>query len=227
MVGALFWLNGLRGRAEVFAAFRSQPGVVALSVGSCNQNPFVAELEETQPGTYEVLVRTELPGNGDDCADGVTIDVDPGLSTITILDRTSGEVFNVLGNGEGGPAGLNGTWRMVTVADGEPVEVGVTTEQIPEITITADASTGVISGNFGCNDFSIDVAFDGDTIIGQPESLEGTEELCAIPDGSNQPVLTEQTLLNLLSGEPAEFFVQGASMEIGTLATNAVFELVG
>ena len=81
--------------ARVLEVERPAPDTVMLLVGSCNQNPFVDELDQTEPGTYEVRVITELPDNGDECADGVTIDVDPDLDMITIIDRTSGESFEL------------------------------------------------------------------------------------------------------------------------------------
>ncbi len=222
---AAFFIRDRLNRADVIEAVRASPSEVGLAVNSCNQNP-VVESDEVEPGVYEVLVRTQRPGTGQDCADGVTISVDPAQPTITIVDRSSGESFELLGTGEPGPLGLNGVWRMTTVAIGEPVEVGVTTSEIPEITIEAMASTGVLFGNFGCNRLSIDVTFEGDTITGLPETLEGTEELCAIPDGGEQLVLTERSLLDLLSGAPVEYFLQGDSLEIGNRQTNAVFERI-
>ena len=227
---ALVWLaftvNGMRNRADVIRAVRSSPETVSLSVDSCNQNPEVAELEETEPGVFEVLVRTQLPSTGNDCADGVSIDVDPELQSIVIVDRASGESFS-LGTGEPAPIGLNGIWRMTTVDIGFPVTVGETTAEIPEIMIRAGEEAGVISGVFGCNRLSIEVTFTPDTIRGRPETLEGTEELCSVPDGSEELVLTERILLELLSGdEPAEVFLEGNHLEIGTQETNAVFERV-
>lgn len=226
VVWLAFTLNGLRHRVSVFEAVRSSPSTVGLAVSSCNQDPFVDELEETVPGTYEVLVRTRLPDNGNECADGVSIDVDPTHETITIVDRKSGETFDLLGTGEPAPLGLNGTWRMTTVDGGHLVVVGETTAQIPEITISAGQESGVISGNFGCNNMTIDVTFAGDTITGRPETREGTAELCAIPDGSEELVLTERSLLEMLSGKPADLFLNGDHLEISTPGTNAVFERV-
>ncbi len=218
---------GSGGRADIIEATRTAPGTVDLSVGSCNQNPFVAELDQVEPGTYEVLVRTELGDNGEDCADQITVDIDPAHPTVVIVDRSSGESFTLLGTGQPAPLGLNGVWRMTTVDTGRPVAVGRTTAEIPEITIQAGEESGVISGNFGCNHLSIEVSFTADKITGRPETLEGTEELCAIPDGSEQLVLTERTLLDLLAGkQPAEMYLSGDHLEIGTLATNAVFERI-
>ena len=178
-VGAvvLVWLvvtvNGLRNRADVIEAVRSSPDTVSLSVDSCNQNPAVAELEETEPGVFEVLVRKQLPNMGTDCLDGVSIDVDPELQSIVIVDRVSRESFS-LGTGEPAPIGLNGVWRMTTVDMGFPVAVGETTAEIPEIMIRAGEEAGVVSGVFGCNRLSIEVTFTPDTIQGRPETLEGT-----------------------------------------------------
>ncbi|MGI9597560.1 MAG: hypothetical protein ACR2QK_15450 [Acidimicrobiales bacterium] len=71
------------------------------------------------------------------------------------------------------------------------------------------------------------MTFTTDTITGRPETLEGNQELCFIPDDSDQLVLTEKTFLHLLSGdEPAEICLNWNHLEIGTLVTNAVFERV-
>lgn len=220
-------IAGLRGRADIIEATRTAPGTVSLSVDSCNQDPFAAEVDQTDPGTYEVLVRTRLRNDGEDCADGVTIEIDPSHSTVVIIDRTSGQSFDLLGSGLPAPLGLNGIWRMTTVDIGHPVTVGRTTAEIPEVLIRAGEESGVIEGNYGCNHLSIEVTFTTDTVTGRPETLEGSQELCAIPDGSDQLVLTEQTLLDLLSGEqPAQMYLSGDHLEIGTLNTNAVFERV-
>ena len=112
----------------------------------------------------------------------------------------------------------------MTIADAMPVIVGETTAEIPDIMIRAGENAGVVSGVFGCNRLSIEVTFTPETILGRPETLEGTEELCSIPDGSEELVLTERTLLKLLSGEePAEVFLSDDHLEIGSLETNAVF----
>lgn len=226
IVWLVFTLNGLRNRADILEAVRSSPSTVSLAIRSCNQDPFVDELEETIPGTYEVLVRKRLPSNGDDCADGVSIDVDLSHETLTIIDRVSGKTFALLGTGKPAPLGLNGTWRMTTVDIGNLVVVGETTAEIPEISIKAGEESGVISGNFGCNSLTIEVTFAENTIAGRPETLKGTTELCSIPDGSEELVLTERSLLEILSGEPAELFLDGGHLEIGTRSTNTVFERV-
>lgn len=220
-------LTGSDGRADVFEAVRTSPGTVELSVASCNQGPFVAELEQTAPGEYEVLVRTRVGNDGEDCNDLVTIEIDPTNPTVAITDRASGKTFDLLGTGEPSPLGLNGVWRMTTVDMGHPVVVGRTTVEVPEITIRAGEEAGVIEGNFGCNDLAIEVTFTNEMITGQPRSLEGGTEPCSAPDSSAQLMLTERTLLDLLAGDqPAEIYLSGDHLEIGTLATNAVFERV-
>ena len=220
-------LTGSGGRADVFEAVRTSPREVELSVASCNQGPFVAELEQTSPGEYEVLVRTRVGNNGKDCNDLVTIEIDPNHPAVAITDRASGQTFNLLGSGEPSPLGLNGVWRMTTVDIGHPVEAGRTTVEVPEITIRAGEESGVIEGNFGCNNLAIEVTFTNDMITGQPGSLDGSTEPCSAPDSSAQLMLAERTLLDLLTGEqPAEIYLSGDHFEIGTLATNAVFERV-
>lgn len=155
---------------------------MSLGVSSCNQDPFVDELDETAPGTYEVLVRKRLPDNGNACADGLSIDVDPGHETITIINRVSGETFGLLGTGEPAPLGLKGKWRMVTVDGGNLVSVGRTTAEIPEITISAGKESGVISGNFGCNDLTID----DDTIANAPSAkIHKSDVWPSSPNASN------------------------------------------
>lgn len=211
--------------ADVLQAERDTPGTVSLLVGACNQEPFVDELEQTAPGTYEVLVRTELKSNGDECADLVSIAVDPDHEALTVVDRVSGETFEMFGSGEPAPLGLNGVWEMRTV-DSRSVRAGGNTETIPEITISATEESAVLSGNFGCNDQSIEVTFEGETLIGRPDTLEGTEEFCSIPDGSNELVLTERTLLELLSGEPVSARLSGDRLTIGNGDTDSVFERV-
>lgn len=220
-------LTGSGGRADVFEAVRTSPGTVELSVASCNQGPFVAELERTAPGEYDVLVQTRVGNNGEDCNDLVTIEIDSTDPTVAITDRSSGETFNLLGTGEPSPLGLNGAWRMTTVDMGHPVVVGQTTVEVPEITISAGERSGVIEGNFGCNSLTIEVTFTDDMIAGQPQSLEGSTEPCSAPDSSPRLMLTERTLLDLLTGDqPAQIYLSGDHLEIGTLATNAVFERV-
>lgn len=183
-----------------------------------------------EPGTYEVRAFVE-PTNEDDCGASIRIDVDPDVDDVIIIDRRSGQTFTLLSSGQAPPLGLNGTWRMVAVDLGQPVDVGRITAQTPEITIEADESSGVISGNFGCNPRRVDVVFESDDtgtrIIGLPETLEGEEQLCAIPDSSSdQLVLTERTLLALLSGEPASLSLYGDELRIGTTETNVVLELI-
>ena len=150
-------VTGSGGRADVFEAVRTAPATVGLSVASCNQGPFVAELEQTAPGEYEVLVRTQAPNNGEDCNDTITIEIDPTHPTVDIIDRASGETFKLLGTGAPPPLGLNGVWRMTTADTGHPVVAGRTTVEVPEITIRASEGSGVIEGNFGCNDLAIEV----------------------------------------------------------------------
>lgn len=214
-------------RADIIEATRTAPATVGLLVASCNQGPFVAEVEQTDPGTYEVLVRTRRGNTGEDCADEVAIEIDPAHQTVVVVDRASGQAFDLLGTGQPIPLGLNGVWRMTTVDIGHPVVVGQTTVEVPEITIRAREESGLIEGNFGCNHLSIDVTFADKTITGRPETLAGEAEPCAGPDGSERLGLAEQTLLDLLSGDqPAEMYLSGDHLEIGRLDTNAVFERV-
>ena len=130
--------------------------------------------------------------------------MDSDQPTLTIIDRTSGDTFELFGTGEDGP-------------------------------MEANEASGVLSGNFGCNELSIEVTFEdindpasgnGGALTGRPESMEGTEEFCATPDGSDQLALTERSLLELFSGDRVEFFQLGDGLEIGNRQTNAVFERI-
>lgn len=231
-IGLVMALADARGRADVIEAVRTEPGTVQLGIGSCNQEPYVDELVETRPGVYEVLVRTQENSGGEDCADSLSIAVAPDSDTITIVDRASGREFDLLGTGLPAPYGLTGTWTMTTVDFGNPVVAGVTNIDVPEITFVIDHTTpppvrqaqGMITGNFGCNGHTIEVSITVDTITGHPETLAAEHEACSIPEGSGQPVLTETTLNELLSGEPAELFLNGDQLEIGTVNTNATFK---
>lgn len=219
---------GSGGRVDIIEATRVDPGTVSLSVAACNEDPFVAEVEQTSPGTYQVLVRTRLSNDGEDCSDQVTLHVDATHPTVVVVDRHSGQSFGLLGSGLPSPLGLNGIWRMTTVDRGHLVTVGRTTAEIPELTIRAGAESGVIEGMFGCNHLSIEVTFAADTITGQPDTLKGIRESCTIPEGSDQLELTEQTLLELLSGErAADVYLSGDDLHI-TLpyTTSAVFERI-
>ena len=90
---AIFFL-GQRNRVAVMDAVRATSDTVELGVNSCNQNP-TAEVEQIEPGVYEVLVRTTGPANTLECQDLVTIEVDPEDPVITIIDRTSGDRFEL------------------------------------------------------------------------------------------------------------------------------------
>ena len=219
---------GSGGPADIIKATRIDPGTVSLSVASCNEDPFVAEVEQTSPGTYQVLVRTRLSSDGHDCSDRVTLHVDATHPTVVVVDRSSGQSFGLLGSGLPAPLGLNGVWRMTTVDRGHPVIIGQTTAEIPELTIRAGAESGVIEGMFGCNHLSIEVTFAADTITGRPDTLKGIRESCTIPEGSDQLTLTEQTLLELLSGEQASnVYLSGDHLELNLpYRTFAVFERI-
>ena len=90
---AVFFV-GQRNRVAVTDAVRVAPDTVELAIASCNQNP-TAEVEQIEPGVYEVLVRATGPGNNLECQDLVTIDVNPQDSAIVIIDRTSGDRFEL------------------------------------------------------------------------------------------------------------------------------------
>ena len=78
--------------------------------------------------------------------------------------------------------------------NGEPVEVGVNTAEPPWVAFT---STGV-GGNLGCNSAGGPYTLDGDRL--STDFLDSETELCGIPDGNEEMVLSEQALTWLLNG---------------------------
>ena len=94
VVGFAFFL---RSPVAVFEAQRISPETVRLGVESCGQRSEVGELNQVEPGTYEleVDVRATLPGPSNDCADLLTVDINPRLEAVTIIDKTTGQVFEL------------------------------------------------------------------------------------------------------------------------------------
>ncbi len=186
------WMN--RSNVDVLAVEWDQAGQVTLVVDSCNGAP-EAILTEFVDGTYRVSVQTTQSYDaGNDCADLVKIDVDPTLESFTISDMVSGTVFQLpaVPIDPSDEIEIDGVWKMTEVND-VAVEVGINTEQIPELEIDA----GFIAGNFGCNTAGGETVRDGTAMF--PMLVEGNEELCTIPDGGAQMVPTERALLDLFA----------------------------
>ena len=174
LVWLAFTVNGMRNRADVIEAVRSSPTTVGLAVGSCNQNPRVEELEQTEPGTYEVLIRTELSGNGLDCLDQVTISVDPTHDSVVIIDRTSGESFTAIK-----PEGQSARPDANPPFDGPSVD-GPLILSFPR----SDSEGALILGVVEVEDDGC-VTVDGNVAVWPPGTTwDETRESIILPDGS-------------------------------------------
>lgn len=91
----VFAFSTWRNRVVIQDAIQRTPGSVELTVGSCNQEPFVEELKETSPNTFEVLVRTRISTTGNDCQDMLVVDLPSIEEEAIIVDRVSGNEFSV------------------------------------------------------------------------------------------------------------------------------------
>lgn len=195
--------------------------MVSLSVASCNGAP-IATVAELERGRYRVEASTTQDWNrGQECADGVNIEVAENLAVVTIEDAVGGETFTFPPlEGPGPPeVALDGTWQMIEV-NGEVVEVGVNTIEIPEITIDA----GFLR-RLGCNGGGAELLIEGSMVRGV---LESTTELCSIPDGSEILVPTERILVAMLESDDGAFVERGRDTMIWTKGGDALkFTLVG
>lgn len=209
--------SGRPGPVDVASANLAGPGVVGLGVSSCNGAP-QAEVEDLGEGHYSVRVRTTQEWDvGEACGDVVTIAVDKKFDQLEITDLTSGRVFDLPSQvPEAVELDIDGEWEMVEV-NGEPVVLGVNTEQTPIIEIQA----GFLSGNLGCNGVGVELLLDGNRLRGS--GLEGTAQQCGIPDGSEVMLLTERTLSSLLSDPGAEITLIDDQMLWTRGGENAVF----
>ncbi len=181
------------GRVDITQVFVNGDEV-SLGVASCNGAP-VAEVGELIDGQYRVEVRTtQAWERGNECLDAASFVVENPPPMFEIVDASSGEVFPVPPIAEPLPpqVDIDGTWRMIEV-NGEPVEVGVNTIEIPEITIEA----GFLSGQFGCNGGGAELQEAGERI--KAFFVESEEELCTIPDGSDEEIATERILFEMLT----------------------------
>ncbi len=219
VTGVLIWTILPRDKVSVIDVRRLEPGAVTLTVASCNAAP---EASVTGPvdGRYRVDVRTTKDWErGNACADLVEVAVDPTLRTLEIHDEKSGEVFGVPAPAVDEPLDIDGLWEMVVV-NGESVLVGVNTEETPAIEIRA----GFLSGNLGCNAVGVELLQDVDVL--RAFGFEGTEELCGIPDGSDEMVLTERILRTMLeSGDGVEVTRSNGQMTWLQGSNQVVFEL--
>ena len=102
------------------------------------------------------------------------------------------------------PEAFLGDWRLASV-NGEEIVVGVNTESPALITIDATS----VSGDFGCNGGAAELIDLGDGRL-QGQMLESEEQLCSIPDGSEEMVLSERAITSLLESA-AGFTITGDS----------------
>jgi len=207
------------GSVEITQLFLDDDRVM-LGVASCNGAP-EATISDLTDNQYLVRVRTTQEWErGEDCGDLVTIDVDPALDKFEIVDLTSGKVFAVPPIVEDIPPSVDmeGVWRMIEV-NGEQVVAGVNTIEIPEVEIDA----GFLSGQLGCNGGGAELLIDGSRVRG---FLVREEQLCSIPDGGDEMVLTERILSSMLDSDVG-FDVErlGSTMEWRAGADRVIFEL--
>lgn len=219
VVAALvLWFFAARGHVAIIDVERIEPGVIQLNVASCLGAPEAAVVDQGG-GRYEVEVRTTQSWDrGNACADVIEIAVDPGLQSLEIFDTKRGVVFELPKPPLPKRLDIEGRWEMVEV-NGEAVEIGVNTGVIPLIEIEA----GFLSGTFGCNAGGGEVLFDGEVL--RIAGLASTSHLCGIPDGSEEMVLTERTLVSMLESEGASVTRNGEVMTWSAETDRILFEL--
>jgi hypothetical protein len=167
---------------------------LTLVVASCNGAP-EADVEFVD-GQYLVEVRTTQEWDtGNECADLVTITIDPDLDAFEVVDQSSNDVFPYPPVPEivAPSVDIEGQWRMIEV-NGAVVEVGVNTIEIPMFEITSR----FLSGQLGCNTGGAELLIDGNQVRA---FLESTAELCSNPDGSEEMIPTERVLRFMLESE--------------------------
>ena len=87
----------VRGPVGIWEAFAADGPVVQLTVGSCNGDPEVTVLEQTETEVrVEVTSTTPAPGwPGADCLDGLELTLDAPLGDRTLVDLTTGDTVTV------------------------------------------------------------------------------------------------------------------------------------
>jgi hypothetical protein len=189
-----FFPTARPGSVEVTQLFLDDDGI-SLGVASCNAAPD-ATVSDLTDGQYLVEVRTTQKWErGEACLDVVMIDVDPALARFEIVDLANGKVFQVPPVVEDLPPSvdMDGVWRMIEV-NGEQVEVGVNTIEIPEVEIEA----GFLSGRLGCTGGGAELLIEGARVRA---FLQSESQLCNLPDGGDEMVLTERVLSSMLESE--------------------------
>jgi len=193
LVGGLLWTQ--RGDVRVLSIDRVAPDLVQLAVDSCNAEHLVVVSDLTD-GRYTVGVEQTSDGlPGADCADVVGFGVDPDLDTFEVEDLVSGEVFEWPPPRFIAAVEIEGRWRMTQV-NGEPVEVGVNTIEVPQIEI----EDGLLRGRFGGCDTPdvLELLVEEDRILAVSS---GAFPICSLSEDGDELVPTERILRNIL-GSP-------------------------
>lgn len=102
VIAALFaaWLllgNGVwRSEVRVVAAELRSPDRLALSVDSCNGNPEVSLLRETDVAVWVKVIASSTPlKGGNDCGDIVEVQLQEPLGDRIVIDMYKGQSVNV------------------------------------------------------------------------------------------------------------------------------------
>lgn len=119
-----------------------------------------------------------------------------GVLAVTVVSGCSGDETTV---------DVDGTWTLVAV-DGERIEEGVNTRDMPVLRLTG----GQLLGDFGCNRGSATYEQSGTTVT---FTLGDTSaELCSIPADADELVLSERALVAVMDGEEASVDITGDDM---------------
>ena len=85
-----------RGGVSVMSAELRSPSKLALGVGSCNGNPEVSLLRETDVDVQVKVIAFSTPFHGgEDCRDGVKVDLREPLGDRVVIDMHTGQVVSV------------------------------------------------------------------------------------------------------------------------------------
>jgi hypothetical protein len=102
VIAALFaaWLllgNGVwRSEVRVVAAELRSPDRLALSVDSCNGNPEVSLLRETDVAVWIKVIASSTPlKGGNDCGDILEVQLEDSFGDRVLIDMHKGQVINV------------------------------------------------------------------------------------------------------------------------------------
>ena len=85
-----------RGGVSVMRAQLLSPNELSLGVGSCNGNPEVSLLRETDVDVQVKVIAFSTPFHGgEDCRDGVKVDLREPLGDRVVIDMHTGQVVSV------------------------------------------------------------------------------------------------------------------------------------